>query len=107
MTARAATQAPDPRPSVGYAHLFGYELVLLARHHFHLCDTLHEHLSGRGCQRRNFAALGANIVYVLAAVNSDARLSEDQETCQIKNLWACRRDRDTRCYTRQAQSVLL
>lgn len=57
-------------------HLFGYELVLLARHHFHLCDSLDKHLSGQGCQRKNFAMVHTNMVCVLFAVSSDAWITK-------------------------------
>lgn len=65
-----------PRMGLCYPHLFGYELVLLARHHFHLCDSLDKHLSGQGCQRTNFTAVNTNIVCVLFVVSLDARISK-------------------------------
>lgn len=52
-------------------HLFGHELLLLARNHFHLCVCLDKPLSGQGCQRKNFAGLNTNMVCVLFVYGLD------------------------------------
>ena len=50
------------------SHLFGYELVLLARHHFHLDDSLDTRLGRQGCQRYNSTEVDTTMVCVLLAV---------------------------------------